>query len=132
MFFNDCYKNHFNLSYLSILTKLVPNILSITLTSSHWWSAHLSNPREKWIEYYSRLSHEDVYNDFSLNSALQFTNSKIISLQVRSYMWKLIHRIQFTEIEEAKVKLIVHHAEVVEKKILTEFICIFIVKELMI
>ena len=33
------------------------------------------------------------------------TSSKIISLPVRSHMWKLIHRIQFTEIEEAKVKL---------------------------
>ena len=48
---------------------------------------------------------EKVYNNFSLNSTLQFTNSKIISLPVRSHMWKMIHRIQFTEIEEAKVKL---------------------------
>ena len=56
------------------------------------------------VDFHMKI--EDVYNDFSLNSALQFTNSKIISLPVRSYMWKLIHRIQFTEIEEAKVKLI--------------------------
>ena len=48
---------------------------------------------------------EEVYNDFSLNSALQFTNSKIIALPVRSHMWKIIHRIQFSEIEDAKVKL---------------------------
>ena len=48
---------------------------------------------------------QEVYNDFSLSSALQFTYSKIISLPVRSHMWKLIHRIQFSEFEEAKVKL---------------------------
>ena len=48
---------------------------------------------------------QEVYNDFSLSSALQFTDSKIISLPVRSHMWKLIHRIQFSEFEEAKVKL---------------------------
>ena len=66
-----------------------------------------------------------MYNDFSLNSALQFTNSKIISLPMISHMWKLIHRIRFTDIEEVKVKLKKLLCRNCEEGILKEFIFMF-------
>ena len=52
-----------------------------------------------------RIRIETVYRDFDLKNALQFTYSRILPISVRSHMWKLIHRINYSEIEEAKVKL---------------------------
>ena len=52
-----------------------------------------------------KLRIEFLYEDFCLQNILHFTNGRVISLPVRSTMWKLIHRIKFSEIEEAKVKL---------------------------
>jgi len=49
---------------------------------------------------------ESVYKDFSLSNILEFTNSKFIPVSVRSHMWKIVHRIGYSEIEEAKVKLV--------------------------
>ena len=49
---------------------------------------------------------ESVYEDFSLSNILEFTNSKLIPVSVRSHMWKIVHRIGYSEIEEAKVKLV--------------------------
>ena len=52
-----------------------------------------------------KLRIESLYDDFSLQSSFQFTLSKVIPVSVRSHMWKLIHRIRYSEIEEAKIKL---------------------------
>ena len=52
-----------------------------------------------------KLRIESMYNDFSIGSILEFTHSKFIPISVRSHMWKIIHRIEYSEIEEAKVKL---------------------------
>ena len=92
------------------LDKRLISTLKLVLGSIHSYSTKniyrllMKNELNITVDFHMKI--EDVYNDFSLNSALQFTNLKIISLQVRSYMWKLIHRIQFTEIKEVKVKLI--------------------------
>ena len=61
---------------------------------------------ELGINENTQLRIELVYEDFSLRNILGFTRSKLISTTVRSHMWKIIHRIEFSEIEEAKVKLI--------------------------
>ena len=53
-----------------------------------------------------QLRIELVYDDFSLQNILEFTRSKLIPTTVRSHMWKIIHKIEFSEIEEARVKLI--------------------------
>ena len=53
-----------------------------------------------------KLRIEAVYDDFSLNNILEFTHSKFIPISVRSHMWKIIHRIEYSEVEEARVKLI--------------------------
>ena len=53
-----------------------------------------------------QLKIELVYDDFSLRNILEFTRSKLIPTTVRSHMWKIIHKIEYSEIEEAKVKLI--------------------------
>ena len=52
-----------------------------------------------------KLRIESVYSEFSIRSILEFTHSKFIPISVRSHMWKVIHRIEYSEIEEAKVKL---------------------------
>ena len=43
---------------------------------------------------------------FHLSSIFEFTHSRLIPVNVRSHMWKIVHRIEYSEIEEAKVKLI--------------------------
>ena len=53
-----------------------------------------------------KLRIESIYDDFSLGNILEFTHSKFIPLSVRSHMWKIVHRIEHSDIEEAKVKLI--------------------------
>ena len=53
-----------------------------------------------------KLRIESVYDNFSLERILEFTHSKCIPVCVRSHMWKIIHRIEYSDIEEAKVKLI--------------------------
>ena len=52
-----------------------------------------------------KLRIESVYDGFSLPSILEFTHSKFIPVSVRSHMWRIIHKIEYSEIEEAKVKL---------------------------
>ena len=52
-----------------------------------------------------KLRIESLYSDFSLRSIVEFTHSKFIPVNVRSHMWKVIHRVEYSEIEEAKVKL---------------------------
>ena len=61
---------------------------------------------ELGINENAHLRIEFVYEDFSLRNILGFRRSKLISTTIRSHMWKIIHRIEFSEIEEAKVKLI--------------------------
>ena len=53
-----------------------------------------------------KLRIESVYDNFSLERILEFTHSKCIPVCVRSHVWKIIHRIEYSDIEEAKVKLI--------------------------
>ena len=53
-----------------------------------------------------KLKIESVYDQFSLRNIMEFTHSKLIPVCVRSHMWKIVHRIEYSEIEEAKVKLI--------------------------
>ena len=59
------------------------------------------------ITHNFKLRIESLYDDFSLKSSLHFTRSKLIPVSVRSHMWKLIHRIRYSEIEESRVKLII-------------------------
>ena len=56
-----------------------------------------------------------AYNDFSLRNILEFTCSKLIPINVRSHMWKIIHRIEFSEIKEAKVKLVSPSCKIYDK-----------------
>ena len=43
-----------------------------------------------------QLKIELVYDDFSLRNILEFTRSKLIPITVRSHMWKIIHKIEFS------------------------------------
>ena len=58
------------------------------------------------IEGDFKLRIETIYENFSLRNILEFTHSKCIPVCVRSHMWKIVHRIEHSDIEEAKVKLI--------------------------
>ena len=88
--------------------RLIMNIKCVlhnvqTLTTRNIYAILLKKELDITEEFQLRI--ESIYTDFSLESAFQFTYSKMISLPVRSHMWKLIHRIEYSEIEEARVKL---------------------------
>ena len=92
------------------LDKRLITTLKLVLDSTHRvttkdiYQALMRN--EFSIEGDFKLRIESIYDDFSLRNILEFTHSKCISVCVRSHMWKIVHRIQHSDIEEAKVKLI--------------------------
>jgi len=72
-------------------------------STKNFYNTLLNNEFHITEDYKLRI--ELLYQDSCLQNILQFTNGKVLSLPVRSNMWKIIHRIKFTEIEEARVKL---------------------------
>jgi len=94
-------------SYLDV--RLISKIKLVLSTSNRVYSSrHIYNTllmEEFNITPAFKLRIESSYEDFSLQNILQFTRSKLIPLSVRSHMWKLIHKIRYSEIDEARIRL---------------------------
>ena len=84
------------------LDKRLITTLKLVLDSTHRvttkdiYQALMRN--EFSIEGDFKLRIESIYDDFSLRNILEFTHSKCISVCVRSHMWKIVHRIQHSDI----------------------------------
>ena len=92
------------------LDKRLISTVKLVLNSTHRVSTkdiyNVLRSNELGINEDFKLRIESIYGEFCLSNILELTHSKFIPVCVRSHMWKIIHRIEYSVIEEAKVKLV--------------------------
>ena len=103
-------------SLISSIKYVIRNVKQ--LNSKNIYKALLHKEFDRSVDF--KLKAEERNNNFKEN-AVRVINSKIVSIQVRSYLWRLVHNISYLEtdivkIEKSNVKCRVCQEENVERE----------------